>query len=259
MTTGLELPGGKVIFERTLSNIRIFSGLTSESRRVIEGRCSWQFHTAGSEIIGCGTSTDDVVFVVDGRVRVVNYSSTGRVISFAEIERGGLVGELAAIDRQPRSASVVALTDCVVARLSAQLFMRSVSEHSVVALGVIRHLAATVRAASSRIMELSTETAPQRICAELLRLGQMNRQPDGSYVLQPAPHHKDIASRVSTTRETVARVMGDLSRSGIVQRSRGALVIREIERLSRLVDEVGTEKGVHLNVGAAQARTGGDP
>jgi CRP-like cAMP-binding protein len=50
--------------------------------------------------------------------------------------------------------------------------------------------------------------------------------------------HSDIASRVSTTRETVARVMNDLARKGIVERRKGALVIHDMRRLESLVEDV---------------------
>jgi CRP-like cAMP-binding protein len=50
--------------------------------------------------------------------------------------------------------------------------------------------------------------------------------------------HSDIASRVSTTRETVARVLSDLTRQGILERTRDSLIIRDVERLEEMVEEV---------------------
>ena len=50
--------------------------------------------------------------------------------------------------------------------------------------------------------------------------------------------HGDIASRVSTTRETVARVLSDLSRQGMVERQKDRLVIDDVDRLEDMVEEV---------------------
>ena len=50
--------------------------------------------------------------------------------------------------------------------------------------------------------------------------------------------HGDIASRVSTTRETVARVMNELARMGILERKKDVLIIRDIARLQEMVEEV---------------------
>ena len=56
--------------------------------------------------------------------------------------------------------------------------------------------------------------------------------------ISPIPVHGDIASRVSTTRETVARVMNDLARQGIVERTKDSLVLPDVDRLQEMVEEV---------------------
>jgi predicted transcriptional regulator len=57
-------------------------------------------------------------------------------------------------------------------------------------------------------------------------------------VIKPIPVHNDIASRVSTTRETVARVLNSLARQGLIERRKDCLVIRDIDRLQGMVEEV---------------------
>ena len=45
----------------------------------------------------------------------------------------------------------------------------------------------------------------------------------------------DIASRVSTHREAVTRELNRLSRIGIIERQRGALVVKDVNRLAQMV------------------------
>ena len=59
--------------------------------------------------------------------------------------------------------------------------------------------------------------------------------------ISPIPIHGDIASRVSTTRETVARFFSDLTREGILQRDCGNLVILDVEALTDIVETVRDE------------------
>ncbi|NJO55864.1 MAG: winged helix-turn-helix domain-containing protein [Rhodospirillales bacterium] len=87
-------------------------------------------------------------------------------------------------------------------------------------------------------MDLSTLAAQNRIQAELLRMAQQHRFRPNAATIEPIPVHTDIASRVSTTRETVARVLNDLARKGIVERSKGALVIHDLKRLTAMVSDV---------------------
>ena len=56
--------------------------------------------------------------------------------------------------------------------------------------------------------------------------------------IRPIPVHGDIASRVSTTRETVARVLSDLARKDIVERKKNALLIKDLAQLREMVEEV---------------------
>jgi CRP-like cAMP-binding protein len=90
-------------------------------------------------------------------------------------------------------------------------------------------------------MDLSTLGANNRVHVDLLRLAQASDEFDGiqnQVILKPIPVHGDIASRVSTTRETVARVMNDLARKGIVERTKNSLIIHDLEQLEGLVEEV---------------------
>jgi len=85
-----------------------------------------------------------VYFVVDGRARVVNFSLSGREISFDDIENGGVFGELAALDGQPRSATIVALTDTLVASISPDTFVNLLRDHPDMAISLMRGLAKIV-------------------------------------------------------------------------------------------------------------------
>ena len=73
---------------------------------------------------------------------------------------------------------------------------------------------------------------------EIRRQAQSHGTIRNAAVIQPIPVHSDIASRVSTTRETVARVLNDLARKGIVERTRNALLIRNVHLLHSMVQEV---------------------
>ena len=75
--------------------------------------------------------------------------------------------------------------------------------------------------------------------AEILRLAhKQGVEKDGKIYISPIPVHSDIAARISTVRETVARTMSDLAKQGIVTRENGALVVHDVRRLEQLVRNV---------------------
>ena len=123
-------------------------------------------------------------FVDEGQVRVVNYSISGREITLDDIGPGGHFGELAAIDGQPRSASVMALTGCSVAIMQQEHFLELVNENPSVALKVMRGLASIIRNSTERIMDLSTLAANNRVQADLLRQALNNLNGDNCAITE---------------------------------------------------------------------------
>lgn len=223
----------------SLDRIEPLTVLPPEVRADIARLCSWKRFAPHEQIIDRQSDTRDVLFLVKGSVRVVIYSISGRELTLDDLGEGAFLGELSAIDGNPRSASVMALTETTIAALSADHFKRLLAEHSDFALLVMKRLAAMVRASTDRIIDLSTLGANNRVHAELLRQARLaGANKDGSAVLKPIPVHGDIASRVSTTRETVARVLNDLARQGLVRRERDALVVVSLEHLEEMVEEV---------------------
>lgn len=221
----------------TLDNVELLSALSATERRAIEKRCRWKHFKKDEQIIDRETDSTDVYFVAAGAVRIVNYSLAGREITFDDIEAGGYFGELAALDGARRSASVVAIKDTLTASLDASAFRDVLAAHPTIALALLQRLARVIRQSTGRIMDLSSLGANNRIYAELLREARAGGLEGNRAAIRPIPVHADLAGRVSTTRETVARVLGDLARKKIIQREKGALVILDVKRLSAMVEE----------------------
>lgn len=221
---------------RSLAGIGLLESLPADSLRDLEQRCRWHRYKAHDQIIDRESESRDIYFVVSGRVRIVNYSLSGREITLEDLEPGSYFGELSALDGQPRSATVIALTETMAASLSPNAFLSLLRRFPDVALIVMQSLAGVVRTATDRIMDLSTLGAHNRVQAEILREARPTLADDNTALIQPVPFHADIASRVSTTRETVARVLGDLTRQDIIKRQGNSLVILDFAELERIVE-----------------------
>jgi CRP-like cAMP-binding protein len=225
---------------RSLSGIELFDGLDDCDREALTRLCRWHRYAAHKSIIGHEDETNDVYFVVAGKVRVTVFSPSGKEVAFRDLPAGRCFGELAAIDGAPRSATVIALSDTVLASMSAKTFRRALHDHPVVAANMVQYLAGLVRKLSDRVVEFSVLAVRNRIHAELLRLTRRQGLDGNTAIVTPAPTHADIASRVSTHREAVTRELNALARAGLIERRDGALVIADVARLARLV-----ERGFH--------------
>ena len=56
------------------------------------------FFQPGNVIVERGEQDKSVYFITHGRVHVLNYSSSGRAVTYASVAEGGMFGEMAAID-----------------------------------------------------------------------------------------------------------------------------------------------------------------
>jgi CRP/FNR family transcriptional regulator, cyclic AMP receptor protein len=217
-----------------LASIALLEGLSDESKRDLEKRCRWRRYGAGEQILDKNSMDRDVYFVAEGAVQVVNFSLTGREIALARLPAGGFFGELSAIDGRPRSASVVALEDCLLGSLSPQLFIEQIVGHPELAVKVLGRLAGIIRSCDERIMDLSTLGAVERVYRQILQLAEESPVDPGSWLIRALPTHKAIAAMASTTRETVARSISQLSSGDIVERKGRILYVRDRERLELL-------------------------
>jgi len=102
---------------------------------------------AGDPIVGEGTGGVAFFFILDGETSV---SVAGEEV--ATLKRGDYVGELALLDPEgPRSATVTAKTDVVLAAMSAWQFRPFVLAHSDVAWMLLQRLARRLREAQAPV------------------------------------------------------------------------------------------------------------
>jgi len=221
-----------------LRSIELLQGLTPEKLDALARQCVWRNYEAGKRIISRNAADRDVYFLVAGRVRITTYSLGGRQVTFRDIGAGEILGEVAAIDGEPRSADVIALEPALVASLAQAAFGRLVAGEPEIAARLMGRLACLVRSLSERVIDLSTLGVQNRIHAELLRLAREAGVVRNRARLDPGPKHADIASQVSTYREQVTRELSALTKGGLLEKDGAVLVVCDVARLEKMVAEV---------------------
>ena len=192
---------------------------------------------AGQIIVHHQDQSRDVYFVVSGKVRAIIYSPAGKAVTFRDIGPGDMFGEMAAVDGKPRSATVEAIEPSFLGQMSEQDFGRAMIEQPRIAIGLLQHAVGQIRVLTTRIFEFSTLAVNNRIQAELLRLARQAGVDGNIATIAPAPKHAEIASRISTHREAVAREISRLEALGLLERKSRRIVITDLKRLARMVEE----------------------
>lgn len=187
----------------------------------------------GQIVISEGSETEEVYLVRSGKVQISLFSPHGREVILRDMGPDRLFGELAAIDRLPRSANVVALDDSLLAQMRGDEFVAFLGAVPQAGLWMSKLLVAHVRNLTSRAFELATVPVAGRIQGELLRLA-LEAGPQDDQVVLPMPTHSDLAARIGTHREAVTRELNQLAGEGILRQSGRKVEVLAVSKLQAL-------------------------
>jgi CRP-like cAMP-binding protein len=101
----------------SLKNTVLFSEFTAEEIDQFIELCDASTAVAGEVIVKQDDAGDCMYVLVSGDAKVVHHSG-GRDIELANLKAGDFFGELALVDEGPRSADVLAISDCVLLRIT---------------------------------------------------------------------------------------------------------------------------------------------
>ena len=222
----------------TLIGIAVFRSLEKDARASIARYCHTFRYPIHHSIVCNQDESNDVYFVIGGKVRATLFSRVGKEVAFRDMGAGEMFGDLSAIDGRPRCANVITLEESVVLNMSSTAFQEVLRGHSEVAFAVLRGLTELVRHLSDRVVEFSTLGVNNRIHAELLRLAREYPQEGDRVEITQPPTHADIANRVSTRREAVTKELSRLSDAGLIERRGKSLVVCDLARLERMIDDL---------------------
>jgi CRP/FNR family transcriptional regulator, cyclic AMP receptor protein len=219
----------------TLEKVGLLRSLDRTQRESFERRCQWRHAHAKEWLLEQNDVGTDIYFLSSGVVRVLITPTPDREVILGDIEAGGYFGEMAAIDGQPRSAGILAITDATIAIMPAAVFRELLHDHPDVSLQLLQQLVGRIRTLDQRVNEFSSMDVKHRVYAELLRRSRPDPANQRQAVVSPPPVHSDIAARVSTRREMVARELKSLERSGLLVKRRGAFVLTNVPELIEML------------------------
>ncbi len=218
-----------------LRRFELLGGLAQDELDDLARRCAWRAHRTGQCIVAKDSRERSVYLVVAGCVRVTTYSREGRQTTFRDVRAGDYFGDLSAIDGGPRSADVFAIEPTLLASMSPDVFWGLLREKPGMAAFALQRMSGLVRSLSERVVDMSTLDVRGRLNAEILRLAQAGKTEGNRAIIDPAPKHMDLASKISTAREEITRGISALTRSGLLARHGSAWVINDVTGLAQLV------------------------
>lgn len=207
-----------------------------EQNKLLRDGVPRRFHK-GDALVLEGDRSSMVFVITSGWVMVSSTSDDGRRLGLAFRGPGDIVGELAALDARPRSATLTALGDVATSVLTAEVFRLYLATMPAFCHQLIRTLGRRLRDADAHRRELATLPVLQRLCRLLIRLlgHGGTRTPDGRAVEFSLAQH-DLAAAIGATRETTAKALGVLRARGLIRTSGGSVIVLHEEVLREMAD-----------------------
>ena len=194
-----------------LRGIPLFSRVAQPDLEQIASHLIERRYPRNTTIVEEGLPGDYMYILREGRVKVTKLSEDGREKILDFLEAGSFVGDMALLERGPRSASVKTLTPVKVLALSRTDFIGLLRKSPDLALAVIQELSRRIRSVNEQASSLSFQRVKERTMGLLERLA---KDGEGDRRVTPVLTHQQIADMVGTSRETVTRVVKDLKESG---------------------------------------------
>lgn len=233
----------------------MFSEMEDEELGYIAAVVRERVCLAGEILVNQGDTSGDLFSVVQGRLKVVSVAGEGEETLLSVMSSGDVFGEIALLDEEPRSASVVAAETCRLLVVPRDSFRALLCQMPMLALRLLALMARQIRRLSSRTEDTSLDVRG-RLAKTLLNLlkkfGVAAKGDTIRFTLKLS--QQELARMVGATREMVNKCLREWVRRRIVKCVRGAVSQINVARLTPIAEGEDTRRGG----GRRRSRRNGD-
>jgi CRP/FNR family transcriptional regulator len=215
-----------------LRRVSYFVSLPPSELQRLAGRCTTRSLVAGETLFEEGEPCRGLVIIAEGRVEIRQISLRGREQVFHTEGPGAALGEGPLFDGGGYIASAVALTPARALSLPRAEVMALCRRHPGVALAMLETMARRVRHFAGIVGDLAFRPVTERLARHLHAAVDGQIKPGSRIDL--ALTQAQLAARLGTVRELVARAFAQLEKAGVISRTRSRVTVRDPAGLAAL-------------------------
>lgn len=218
-----------------LAGISIFSSLSdADLDRLVELTTVKKLR-AKQTLLHKGDDAIALYGVMSGRLKASAAGADGKEVVFGLMDPGEVIGEIALLDSEPRSATVVAMEKSELLCLDRRDFLPFLERHPRVAIELAAVLASRLRRLSGVMEDTLFLTLPSRLAKKILALAQAyGRETDDGIVIQLKLPQHELGELVGTSRESINKQLRAWVEEGLVRVDRGYITVCQREGLEEL-------------------------
>jgi len=225
------LPEEKI---RLLSMVDVLEPLSEEELEEFGRRVPDIHIREGQTLYTPGDRSEALFMLKKGRVRIYKVAPDGWEFTLAVVDAGTMFGEMALTAQRLREAYAEATEPSDICVLRNADLERLVRANPEVGLRMMRVLSERLRACETRLEDIGLKDVPARLASLVLQLAESEGvvTPEGPKI--PTRYtHRQLATMIGSSRETITRAFTKLQRTGAVELRRRHIYIKDMEALER--------------------------
>jgi CRP-like cAMP-binding protein len=224
-------PGSKL---SVLRKHPYFADLDAEAFEQLFRYAKLTTYKRGATICSKGDPGNSLFAVISGTVKISVSSPDGRNAILNLIGPGNIMGEIAVLDGQARTADAIASTNCELYVIDRRDFLPFVRSQPALAMKFIEILCARLRWTSDQVEQVILQDLPGRLAATLLGLIEKRKlDPEARTI---AITQQEISEMVGMTRESINKQLRAWAARNWVRLEHGAIVVLDADALRDLAE-----------------------
>jgi CRP-like cAMP-binding protein len=208
--------------------------LGPDDRAALEDVAMRRSYPRGTILLHGGDDAATVFVLLEGRVKVAATGTDGREVVLGFRGPGDVLGEMAVIDGEKRSATVAAIEPIAALAFAGSDFRRLIDTRAGVASALLSVVTARLREADSERADLDSHGVLGRVAVRLIELCDNHGAAGAGGVEITLPlTQEELAGWTGASREAVNKALNTFKGLGWVKTQRRELVVTDVDALRR--------------------------
>ncbi|MBM7556672.1 Crp/Fnr family transcriptional regulator [Halanaerobacter jeridensis] len=211
-----------------LKKLELFNGLSTEELQEIKAIMQEKNYAKNEMIFMEGAEANNFYIILTGLVKVFKTDEQGREKTLSLLGNKDFFGEMALLDNNSRSASVQAIDESKIFKISRKKFKRLVTEYPEISLKIIATLSQRLRNSNQQIQNLTFKQVKGRLLDSLKQLAdKYGVEQENGILINKKITHQELANLVGTTRATITKLLGELIEEDKVEIKNRYLILKK--------------------------------
>lgn len=215
-----------------LSDVPLFAGVRRETLAFLTAKLHRRRFRRGDTLVRQDEPAQALLLITSGSVKISRLTEEGDEAVLALVGQGGCIGEVAALDGSPRSATVTAVEPTETLILARDDLLAAVRDDPELALALIATLAMRLRRADARLEDAYFSDLGTRLARRLLQIAEEHGHETDAGIETPLPlTQTELASMLGAARSRVNGLLGSFQDAGLLRLGKGSFTILQPDAL----------------------------